>query len=321
LIKDITDTRILKTKMVKELYTTQQIHRVITGAGIDIEAEYGTDYIIFCPYHNNNRTPAGEVSKESGLFFCFGCQTTRSLIELIMHMTNRTYFETVRFIKSKETETNIEAVVNKALHQMPDFVQYDELLIKRLGKQAIDSPRAMTYFEGRRLTKESVIKFDLGYSEKQDSVVIPMQSPDGMSIGFVARTIEGKEFKNTPGLPKSKILFNLHRVKASKIVYVVESSFDAIRLDQVGFPAVATLGANVSSSQIELLKRYFTGVVLVADNDEAGAIMSERLTEKMGNLVTVISPDKKYKDIGDMTDDEIRKLEFQFDNVIDSMLK
>jgi DNA primase len=307
--------------MVKELYTTQQIHRVITGAGIDIEAEYGTDYIIFCPYHNNNRTPAGEVSKESGLFFCFGCQTTRSLVELIMHMTSRTYFETVRFIKSKETETNIEAVVNKALHQMPDFVQYDELLIKRLGKQAIDSPRAMTYFEGRRLTKESVIKFDLGYSEKQDSVVIPMQSPDGMSIGFVARTIEGKDFKNTPGLPKSKILFNLHRVKASKIVYVVESSFDAIRLDQVGFPAVATLGANVSSSQIELLKRYFTGVVLVADNDEAGAIMSERLTEKMGNLVTVISPDKKYKDIGDMTDDEIRKLEFQFDNVIDSMLK
>ena len=321
MIRDITDTRILKTKMAKELYTTQQIHRVITGAGIDIEAEYGTDYIIFCPYHNNNRTPAGEVSKESGLFFCFGCQTTRSLIELIMHMTNRTYFETVRFIKSKETETNIEAVVNKALHQMPDFVQYDELLIKRLCKQAIDSPRAMTYFEGRRITKESVIKFDLGYSEKQDSVVIPMQSPDGMFIGFVARTVEGKEFKNTPGLPKSKILFNLHRVKASKIIYVVESSFDAIRLDQVGFPAVATLGANVSSSQIELLKRYFTGVVLVADNDEAGAIMSERLTEKMGNLVTVISPDKKYKDIGDMTDDEIRKLEFQFDNVIDSMLK
>jgi DNA primase len=307
--------------MAKELYTTQQIHRVLTGAGIDIEAEYGTDYIIFCPYHNNNRTPAGEVSKESGLFFCFGCQTTRSLIELIMHMTNRTYFETIRFIKSKETETDIESVINKALHNIPDFVQYDELLIKRLNKQALDSPRAMNYFDSRKITKESVVKFDLGFSEKQDSVVIPMQSPDGMSIGFVARTIEGKEFKNTPGLPKSKILFNLHRVKASKTVYVVESSFDAIRLDQVGFPAVATLGANVSSSQIELLKRYFTGIVLVADNDDAGTIMSERLTEKMGNLVTIVKPDQGYKDIGDMTDDQIRKLEFQFDNVIDSMLK
>jgi DNA primase len=300
--------------MVKEIYTTQQIHRVLTGAGIDIEAEYGTDYIIFCPYHNNNRTPAGEVSKESGLFFCFGCQTTKNLTELIMHTTARTYFESIRYIKSKE-------VVNKALYAAPDFVQYDELLIKRLNKQAVESPRAMSYFNGRRITEESVIKFDLGFSEKQDSVIIPMQSPDGMTIGFVARTIEGKEFKNTPGLPKSKILFNLHRVKSSKVVYVVESSFDAIRLDQVGFPAVATLGANVSSSQMKLLEKYFNNVVLVADNDEAGSIMADRLTEKLGSLVTVIKLDKQYKDIGDMNDDAIRKLEYQFDNSIIAMLK
>ena len=321
MIKDITDIKISKIKMLKEIYTTQQIHRVLTGAGIDIEAEYGTDYIIFCPYHNNNRTPAGEVSKDSGLFFCFGCQTTKNLIELIMHMTGRTYFESVRYIKSKEVETDIESLVNKTLYAAPDFVQYDELLIKRLNKQALESPRAMTYFEGRRITKDSVTKFDLGYSEKQDSVVIPMQSPEGMTIGFVARTIEGKEFKNTPGLPKSKILFNLHRVKASKTIYVVESSFDAIRLDQVGFPAVATLGANVSSSQMGLLKKYFNSIVLVADNDEAGSIMADRLIEKLGNLVTVIRPDKKYKDIGDMTDDEIRQLKLSFDNVIDAMLK
>lgn len=307
--------------MVKDIYTTQQIHRVLTGAGIDIEAEYGTDYIVFCPYHNNNRTPAGEVSKESGLFFCFGCQTTKNLTELIMHTTGRTYFESIRYIKSKEVEADLEAVVNKALYAAPDFVQYDELLIKRLNKQALESPRAMSYFNGRRITEQSVIKFDLGFSEKQDSVTIPMQSPDGMTIGFVARTIEGKEFKNTPGLPKSKILFNLHRVKSSKVVYIVESSFDAIRLDQVGFPAVATLGANVSSSQMKLLEKYFNNVVLVADNDEAGSIMADRLTEKLGSLITVIKLDKQYKDIGDMDDDAIRKLEYQFDNSIIAMLK
>ena len=310
----------MKTKN-NDIYTAQQIQRVLTGAGIDIEAEYGTDYIIFCPYHNNNKTPAGEVSKDSGLFFCFGCQTTKNLTELIMHTTGRSYFESIRYIKSKEIETNLEDVVNKALYAAPDFVQYDELLIKRLNKQAIDSPRAMSYFEGRRITKDSVIKFDLGYSDKQDSVIIPMQSPDGMTIGFVARTIEGKDFKNTPGLPKSKILFNLHRVKSSKVVYVVESSFDAIRLDQVGFPAVATLGANVSSSQMKLLEKYFTNVVLVADNDEAGSIMADRLTEKLGSLITIIKLDKQYKDIGDMNDDAIRKLEYQFDNSIIAMLK
>ena len=305
----------------KEIYTEEQIRRVLNGAGLDIEAEFGNDFIIYCPYHNNTRTPAGEVAKDSGLFFCFGCQTTKNIVELIMFTSSRSYFETVRYIKSKEQQSDIQSIVGKALYAPPDFVQYDELLIKRLNKQALDAPRAMNYFNSRRITKESVIKFDLGYSEKQGSVTIPIHSPDSMCIGFVARTIEGKDFKNTPGLPKSKVLFNLHRVKSSSIVYVVESSFDAIRLDQIGFPAVATLGANVSVSQIRLLEKYFNNVVLIADNDEAGSIMKDKLVEKLGNLVTVISLDKKYKDIGDMEDDDIKKLEFQFDNSIISMLK
>ena len=318
--RDIIVIRILKMAS-KEIYTEEQIRRVLNGAGLDIEAEFGNDFIIYCPYHNNTRTPAGEVAKDSGLFFCFGCQTTKNIVELIMFTSSRSYFETVRYIKSKEQQSDIQEIVGKALYAPADFVQYDELLIKRLNKQALDAPKAMNYFNGRRINKDSVIKFDLGYSEKQGSVTIPVHSPDGMCIGFVARTIEGKDFKNTPGLPKSKVLFNLHRVKSSSIVYVVESSFDAIRLDQVGFPAVATLGANVSVSQIRLLEKYFNNVVLIADNDEAGSIMKDKLVEKLGNLVTVISLDKKYKDIGDMEDDDIKKLEFQFDNSIISMLK
>ena len=302
------------------IYTTQQLQRVLIGSGINIEAEFGNDFIIFCPYHNNNRTPAGEVAKDSGLFFCFGCQTTKNLEELIMHMSGRTYFEALRYIKSKETEHDIEKLVNKTLVAPPEFSPYDELTIRRLANQLLTSDKAKNYLKYRKISSSSASKFALGYSEKQDSVTIPMHSPDGMCLGFVARTIEGKDFKNTPGLPKGKILFNLHRVKTSGIVYVVESSFDAIRLDQVGFPAVATLGANVSNSQIRLLEKYFTSVVLIADNDEAGNIMKDKLIEKLGSLVTVIRLDKKYKDIGDMDDEEIKKLEFQFDKSISAML-
>jgi len=302
------------------IYTQEQIKRVLLGAGVEIEAEFGNDYIIFCPYHNNNRTPAGEVAKDSGLFFCFGCQTTKNLEEFIMHMSGRTYFEAVRYIKSKETENDIEKLVNKTLVAPPEFVPYDELILKRLYNQLVASDKAKNYLRYRKIEMSSWSKFSLGYSEKQDSVTVPMHSPDGMCIGFVARTIEGKDFKNTPGLPKGKILFNLHRIKSSGTVYVVESSFDAIRLDQVGFPAVATLGANVSNSQIRLLEKYFTNVVLIADNDEAGSIMKDKLIEKLGSLVTVIRLDKNYKDIGDMEDAEIKKLEFQFDKSISSML-
>jgi DNA primase len=306
--------------MASNLYSEEQIRRVLNGSGIEIEAEFGNDFIIYCPYHNNSRTPAGEVAKDSGLFFCFGCQTTKNLEEFIMFTTGRSYFETARYIKSKETETNIETAVNKAMYAAPDFVQYDEVLIKRLTNQAIESPRAMRYYAGRYITEDSVKKFSLGYSEKQDMVTIPVHSPDGMTIGFVGRSVEGKEFKNTPGLPKAKTLFNLHRVKTSDNVYIVESSFDAIRLDQVGIPSVATLGANVSKAQVELLQKYFNNIIVVADNDEAGGNMKDRIIEKLGSRVSVIKLDKQYKDIGDMDDDSIAGLQFQFDKSIMSML-
>ena len=302
------------------VYTPEQIKRVLAGSGINVESEVDSDYIIFCPFHNNHRSPAGEIDKSSGFFFCFSCQHVCDLTAFVMHTSSRTYFEAVRFIKSKETETDLSYQINQALVVKPDYIPYDELQIKRLNQQALDSPRALRYYSGRLINEASIRKFDLGYSEKQDMVTIPVASPEGVSVGFVGRSVEGKDFKNTPGLPKSKVLFNLHRVKASSKVYVVESSFDAIRLDQCGFPAVATLGANVSKIQTDLLQKYFNEIYVIADNDEAGGNMKDKLIERLGSRVSVIKLDKQYKDIGDMSDEAIKNLEESFDNTIAGML-
>ncbi len=302
------------------VYTPEQIRRILAGSGINVESEVDSDYIIFCPFHNNHRSPAGEIDKRSGFFFCFSCQHVCDLTAFVMHTSSRTYFEAVRFIKSKETETDLSYQINQALVVKPDYIPYDELQIKRLNQQALDSPRALRYYSGRLINEASIRKFDLGYSEKQDMVTIPVASPEGVSVGFVGRSVEGKDFKNTPGLPKSKVLFNLHRVKASSKVYVVESSFDAIRLDQCGFPAVATLGANVSKIQTDLLQKYFNEIYVIADNDEAGGNMKDKLIERLGSRVSVIKLDKQYKDIGDMSDEAIKNLEESFDNTIAGML-
>jgi DNA primase len=88
----------------------------------------------------------------------------------------------------------------------------------------------------------------------------------------------------------------------------------------VWIPAVATLGANVSNIQIGLLQKYFNEIYLIADNDEAGGNMKERLIEKLGPRVSVIQIEKKYKDIGDMEDDDIKKLSSSFDKSIAAML-
>jgi DNA primase len=302
------------------LCSPEQIKRILLGIGVTIESEVDTDYIIFCPFHGNHRTPAGEIDKTKGTFFCFSCHKIADLTEFVMHVSGRTYFESTRYIVSKETGTNLEQEISSKLVDKPEYEIFDELIIKRLNNQAMDSPRAISYFKGRKIDQSSVNKFSLGFSDKRDMVTIPVHSPEGLPVGFVGRSIEGKEFKNTPKLPKSKVLFNLHRIKSSRRVYVVESSFDAIRLDQVGMPAVATLGANVSNIQVELLRKYFNDIIVIADNDEAGGNMKERLIERLGSRVSVIQLDKKYKDIGDMEDESIKELNFEFDKSIAAML-
>jgi DNA primase len=301
-------------------YTANQIKRVLAGSGIDIEKEAESEYVVFCPFHANNRTPAGEINKFSGLFFCFSCSHTADLTELVMHCSNRTYFEAVRFIKSKEVETDIVSDISSKLIEKEEWPEFDMSIINKLHSQVFENQKAIEYFATRKITKESVQKFKLGYSVNQDMVIVPVQNHEGLCVGFVGRSVEGKVFKNTPGLPKSKLLFNLNRVKTASRVYVVESSFDAIRLDQVGLPAVATLGANVSSKQIGLLQKYFSDIMIIADNDEAGGNMKNKIIERLGSHVTVINIDKQYKDIGDMDDTSIKELDLQFDKSILSML-
>jgi DNA primase len=277
--------------------------------------------MIFCPFHNNTRTPAAEINKYSGMLFCFSCQKTADLIEVVMQISGRTYFEAIRFIKGKEVEVDILSDISSKLAEKEEWVELDSDIIIKLHSQALIGQRAIDYFSKRNITLDSVKKFKLGYSEIQDMVTIPIHNHENTCVGFVGRSIEGKVFKNTSRLPKSKVLFNLNRNKASSKIYVVESSFDAIRLDQVGMPAVATLGANVSSKQIDLLQRYFNDIIIIADNDEAGGNMIERIVEKLGSKVTVIKLDKQYKDIGDMDDMSIKNLDSQFDKSIVSMLK
>jgi 5S rRNA maturation endonuclease (ribonuclease M5) len=69
-----------------------------------------------------------------------------------------------------------------------------------------------------------------------------------------------------------------------------------------------------------LLQKYFNNIIVIADNDEAGGNMKSKILEKLGSRVSVIKLDKQYKDIGDMTDEEIKKLDFQFDKSIMAML-
>ena len=303
------------------LYSENQIRRSLIASGIDIVSEVDIDFIIFCPFHNNYRTPAAEVHKENGLFYCFSCQETKTLIEVIMQASGRTYFEAARLVDSKSDSKNLLQSITETLEKKAEFKEYDLEVINKLHTNVFRNKRAQEYFTSRKITKDSVIKYTLGYSENQDMVTVPIYTPEGLCIGFVARSIEGKVFKNTPGLQKSKTFFNLHRAKRHDKVFVVESSFDAIRLEQVGAHAVATLGATISNEQRKLLKQYFNQVIILGDNDEAGQNMSKKLIASFGAGCVAPPLPEGIKDVSDLSDDELKKFVDRLDDLVLSVLQ
>lgn len=286
------------------LYTSGQIESLLRSCDIKIGGEIDTHFLIFCPFHYNVNTPACEVDKSNGMFICFSCGETGSIIDMIMRTTNRNYFEAMRMINSRKDVVDIEREVDQAIEAPSDLPEFDMDLIRRLHSSLMNSDRAKEYFANRNITQESAVTFMLGYSEKQDMVVVPVFSVENICLGFVARSIEGKSFKNSTGLPKSKTLFNINNVKRQKMV-VVESSFDVIRLSQLNIPAVATLGATVSKSQISLLQTYASSIIVCPDNDDAGSGLIDKIVKNIKNREIEVVRLTKGKDIGDLADNEI----------------
>lgn len=302
-------------RRTRSVYSPEQVRSALGSAGVDICNEVDTDFIVYCPYHDNYRTPAGEIDKVTGAFFCFSCQESHSLVDFVMKVSGRTYFQAIRIIEQGKTDIDLVGEIEGTLEIIPDFEAFDTNLILRLHSQAMDSDRAKDYFASRHITLDSMEKYMLGYSETQDMVTIPIMNPEGdMYVGFVGRGVGEKKFKNSNKLPRAKTMFNIQRAKRSRDVYVVESSFDAIRLEQQGVAAVALLGSSVNQRQGELLSKYFNNVIVIGDNDDAGRQMGQKLLDKLGKSAIIVGIPSRFKDVGDMTDDDIKQLIYRIDD-------
>lgn len=285
-------------------YTPGQIQSVLRSCDIKIGNEIDTHFLVFCPYHYNVNTPACEIDKSNGMFICFACGESGSITDMVMHTTKRTYFEATRLINSNRDAVDIEKQIDDFIDKPTELPEFDIELIRTLNANLLSSDRAQQYFDSRKISEYAQRELMLGYSHKQDMVTVPVFDVDGRCMGFVGRSIEGKVFKNSTGLPKSKVLFNLNRSKYKKIV-VVESSFDAIRLWQLGIPAVATLGATVSRNQVSLLQKYASSIIVCPDNDDAGKTLQDKVIKFISNKSIEVVHLNKGKDIGDLNDDEI----------------
>ena len=305
---------------MSDAYTKADLRSILRSCGIEIVSQTGTDFLCLCPFHHNTDSPAFAASYSKGLYVCYNqnCNSSGTILDLVMKLTQRNNFEAMRFISQNKLSSAdlLQEELIDLLDEKPDFTEFPKETLAKLYNNLLSNEKAKEYFASRKINYDAIAHFSLGYSENMNMVTVPLHSPDGLPVGIIGRSIEGKSFKNSPNLPRNKTMFNLHRAKREGgTIIVVESSFDAIRLWQAGYPnAVATLGGSVSDTNVQLLNKYASTIIIMTDNDGAGKALGNTIANKL-NRKNVMWARYNYdvvyphgaKDVGDLTDEEIKQ--------------
>ena len=204
----------------------------------------------------------------------------------------------------------------------------DYLLDRKINKESIKKWRLgyapekwrtlTTFLLKLGFSEEEIIKAGLAirneekhsvYDRFRGRIIFPIGNLSGQVIGFGGRIRPGKEesqgakYINTPTTilyDKSRVLYGLDKAK-TKIreldrTILVEGYTDVVMSHQAGFAnTVSVSGTALTSSQLDILKRYSDKVIVAFDMDEAGRLATQRsisLLQEKGFLIRIITADQ-----------------------------
>ncbi len=147
---------------------------------VDVISDYvdlrkrGANYVGLCPFHNE-KTPSFNVSSEKGIYKCFGCGAAGNLITFVMDYEKLNFQEAIKALAKKAgiqyqltKETNKEVSKYDLAYQA--LIAARDFFVKTLKTNAGNI--ATEYYVRRGFTKDTIIKFGLGYSPNSwDSLI------------------------------------------------------------------------------------------------------------------------------------------------------
>ncbi|GAB4477800.1 MAG: DNA primase [Anaerolineae bacterium] len=125
------------------------------------------------------------------------------------------------------------------------------------------------------------------YDRFRGRLMIPIRDPRGQVVGFGARALAKDaqpKYLNSPQnvvFDKSSLLFGFSEARRSiretGTAVIVEGYMDVMQAHQAGFTnVVAQMGTALTETQLRLLARYASRLILALDPDTAGQMATER---------------------------------------------
>ena len=246
-----------------------------------IEERFGTDHKIVgdqvwykCPFCLKRRGKADNdykftINKISGKAYCFKCHVKLRLKDdLLKESVSSVYGELLDiFSDYKKAE---------------DEDEYNMFYVPTM--EIKKGTAAYSYCAERGLTEDKIAYYNLklGVNENGGRIIVPNEYVNGWCDIYQARsyTNQTPKYKNPYGVDKSKIVFNLHRIKENADrIYICEGAITAIC---AGKEAVGVYGCHPSENQIsQLVEKHAKEYVCTLDNDSAGRPGNEQLAKTL----------------------------------------
>ncbi|MBC7194098.1 MAG: DNA primase [Caldisericia bacterium] len=271
----------------------------------------GKNYVALCPFHPD-KNPSLNISREKGLFHCFGCGAGGTIYHFVMKIEN------VNF------ERAVEIVANWAKVEVPTFeyskrndwiYKFHEEIAEYFKENLLKNINLLNYLKERGIDKDGIEKFKLGYAPldindflKEKNIdeeklketgifpyrnfskrlIFPIRGVSGKIVGFSGRSLEGEEPKYINSqeriFKKGENLYGLYEGKdeilKTKEVILVEGYMDVILLNLNGIKnVVSSMGTSFTEEQGKILKRFADRLYISFDPDSGGIEGTKRALE------------------------------------------
>lgn len=298
---------------------------------------YGNNIKILCPIHGSTDLSSSSIRLSDGCWTCWSYQCNKKygsnmlgLIKGALEVIHK------REIKWSEVYQFIDEDTSVGIKWEPKVVSNELKVFDKSEHPPVNIPS--TYFMKKRNFPAEVLKeFEIGDCKSgmyRNRAIVPVYHINNEYVGFSARSHfnvcekcnyyhnpyqdcikEDYKYKNLyrkwlhkAGMKKTLTLYNINRLANSKLrkVILVEGPSCVWRMHIYNILSVATLGAQVERSQVNLLKNIgIKDIILASDNDDAGKNFKMKFIRSYNSDFNIHLVNLTAKDISEMNNNDI----------------
>ena len=296
------------------LWIPGDVLKCLDELGIVVHRVVGDEAVARCPGHlrlvgKEDHDPSWSVNIETGVHNCFACGFRGPFAAIVREVLGLPSNEADAWVRSRGSLERVGRLLSGGY--------IDELARSQPKKPVSEAdlalciPPPQDVLDTRNITAEAATAFGVLYDFAKNCWITPIRDPEDNRLwGWQEKAVVDRYFRNRPRhVEKSRTLFGLDQPDAGRQAILVEAPLDAVVIRSAGLPgALASFGAGVSDTQMQIILERFDSLILALDNDPDGLRHTRRIYDGWHRRLPIFVMPYMFrvKDPGEMSYTEIR---------------